>query len=119
MGIPVFLFARSILGTLHSYHTVSVKLSRDGSFSREANRLAFEAARPLTVTCLYDVRVALYTDNRIKIQVLPFYLLQYLHSEKTITELNNYSSKRPLAPQGSTSPFEETGKPISSAFTVP
>ena len=48
MGVPVFLFARSILGTLHSYHTVSVKLSMDGSFSREANGLAFEAARHLT-----------------------------------------------------------------------
>ena len=30
-----------------------------------------------------------------------------------------YNSNRPLAPQGSTRPFEETGKPISSAFTVP
>ena len=28
-------------------------------------------------------------------------------------------SKRPLAPQGSTSPFEETGRPISLAVTLP
>ena len=54
MGVPVFLFAGSILGTLHSYFTVSVKLSMDGSFSREANGFAFETARHLTVACLYE-----------------------------------------------------------------
>ena len=75
MGVPVFLFARSILGTLHSYDTVSVKLLMDGSFSREANGLAFEAARHLIMTSYMNVRVALYTNNRIKIQGLPFYLL--------------------------------------------
>ena len=84
MGVPVFLFARSILGTLHSYDTVSVKLLMDGSFSREANGLAFEAARHLTMTSYMNVRVALYTNNRIKIQGLPFYLLQYLHHEKQL-----------------------------------
>ena len=30
-----------------------------------------------------------------------------------------YNSKRPLAPQGSTNPFEETGSPISSSDTFP
>ena len=75
MGATVILFARSILGTLHSYYTVSVKLSMDGSFSREANGLAFEAARHLTMTSYMNVRVALYTNNRIKIQGHAFYIL--------------------------------------------
>ena len=30
-----------------------------------------------------------------------------------------YRSNRPLAPQGSTSPLDDTGSPISSAATVP
>ena len=54
MGVSVFLFTGSILGTLHSYFAVSVKLSMDGSFSREANGFAFETACHLTVTCLYE-----------------------------------------------------------------
>ena len=54
MGVPVFLFARSILGTLHSYYTVSVKLPMDGSFSRDANGFTFEAARHLLVTSIYE-----------------------------------------------------------------
>ena len=78
MGVPVFLLARSILGTLHSYHTVSVKLSMDGSFSREANGLALRRRVTYQYLKYMNVRVALYTDNRIKIQVLPFYLLIFM-----------------------------------------
>jgi len=48
------------------------KIAMNGNFSRKANGLAFEAARHLTITYYMNVRVALYTDNQIKIQVLPF-----------------------------------------------
>ena len=44
----------TLIGTLHSYFAVSVKLSMDGSFSREANGFAFETARYCTVTRLYE-----------------------------------------------------------------
>jgi len=86
----VFLFPRSILGTLHSYHIVSVKLPMDGNFSRKANGFAFKA-RQLKITYYMNVRVALYTDNGIKIQSLLFFCFN-TYIIKTSTELNIYLS---------------------------
>ena len=65
-----FLFARSILGTLHSYYIVSAEMEWIPFLVASETDFAL---RRRVIECYpkyMNDRVALYTDNRIKIQWL-------------------------------------------------
>ena len=76
------------------------------------------------VKCCNNARNAIIISGRLQ-RYTEEYIMRYMMctSQQNAGDILEYQisqiSQRPDAPQGSTSPLEDTGSPISSAVTVP